>query len=670
MAEATCSVTLTMHSIRDDPTVILVGIHAAPTTVCTPLDLVCVGDISGSMGSIVTKKDGEGNVVNHGFTRLNLVQHAIRSVATSLNKENSETMQMGLTTFHTFGEVILPILQMSETNLGALNIKVDQIVPRDNTNIWSGLEKALGLFPVDQARMMNLPWVLLQSDGYDNVNPTGVLTSLRKWKATHGYKLMPLISTIGFTEFSESIHLKELADEGKGVYAYVHDASLVGPVFNNMVANMWVTLGVNLSFSINGVECKHLPDVGPILAGQSKYVRLPRPERGGIFTDNVTVVLTYNDARNGCLPFHVVASNWSILNEEEAAAQLLRHQFVELVGEATLTAEYNMPGAITLVEKFMALANTGPYRNTPKHKAYFQDAREALLALQNIVAANDLLKRNPRMTIDQVACWGFPHLRNVVQGYHKQLCLDSKNLGLSYYTSPFRDELFQRLSDAFNELPPPIASGRVSSTVAVAAPVTNMSSYNSTSYDDPCFAGWSMVKLGDGSSKRVDEVKKGDVMFNGGIIVCVLKTITTGGKARLINLPDRTHPGEERGLYVTPHHPIRSSSSEPFKYPVNVGRELGDIEVSNYRCSAIYSFVLDRHHVMEINGYQCVTLGHGFQDAVSKHDYFGTECVLNDLRKLDEYEVGLIVAGKSPMRRNVATGWIDGFHAAFVQPVC
>lgn len=42
-------------------------------------------------------------------------------------------------------------------------------------------------------------------------------------------------------------------------------------------------------------------------------------------------------------------------------------------------------------------------------------------------------------------------------------------------------------------------------------------------------------------------------------------------------------------------------------------------------CEAVYSFVLDKEHVMIINNIECICMGHGFTEEVAKHEYFGTK---------------------------------------------
>lgn len=37
-----------------------------------------------------------------------------------------------------------------------------------------------------------------------------------------------------------------------------------------------------------------------------------------------------------------------------------------------------------------------------------------------------------------------------------------------------------------------------------------------------------------------------------------------------------------------------------------------------------YNFVLESGHSMIVNNIPCISLGHGFQDPVAKHAYFGS----------------------------------------------
>jgi len=78
---------------------------------------------------------------------------------------------------------------------------------------------------------------------------------------------------------------------------------------------------------------------------------------------------------------------------------------------------------------------------------------------------------------------------------------------------------------------------------------------------------------------------------------------------------------------------------------------------------AVYTFVLESEHVMIINGIECITLGKTFDEKV-KHDYFGTEAVVNDLMKLEGWNYGEIVLNDNDMKRGGEANRVDGITSA------
>lgn len=45
---------------------------------------------------------------------------------------------------------------------------------------------------------------------------------------------------------------------------------------------------------------------------------------------------------------------------------------------------------------------------------------------------------------------------------------------------------------------------------------------------------------------------------------------------------------------------------------------------------------------MEIGGIECVTYAHGFQEEVVRHQYFGTQRIIDDLKQMDGWESGYV----------------------------
>jgi len=64
---------------------------------------------------------------------------------------------------------------------------------------------------------------------------------------------------------------------------------------------------------------------------------------------------------------------------------------------------------------------------------------------------------------------------------------------------------------------------------------------------------------------------------------------------------------------------------------------------------------------MIINDMACVTLGHGFNEDVVKHKYFGTQEVIEDLKKMVGWEEGKINLNSVTVKRDTQTGDVSAY---------
>ena len=195
---------------------------------------------------------------------------------------------------------------------------------------------------------------------------------------------------------------------------------------------------------------------------------------------------------------------------------------------------------------------------------------------------------------------------------------------------------------------------------------TNMSQYNSQTVDTPCFAGTSQIVMLDGSRKCVADLKKGDsvcalsdpytisshLVFP--TVVCVLKTIIPSGKAELVTLSN--------GLKITPWHPVLMPNGWEFPQTLRLAK-MED-------CEAVYSVLLDGFHNCMINDIWCIGLGHGYDRGILAHEYFGTERVVDDMRKMKGWDEGCVVIEPSNIVRDSVTTHIVGIRNAADVGIC
>ena len=76
-----------------------------------PIDLFCCVDISGSMGwSCAGTTDGRTEYVENGFSLLDLVRHALKTVITSMRDQD----RLSVTTFNNNAKTNIEIMNMDE----------------------------------------------------------------------------------------------------------------------------------------------------------------------------------------------------------------------------------------------------------------------------------------------------------------------------------------------------------------------------------------------------------------------------------------------------------------------------------------------------------------------------------------------------------------------------
>ena len=67
-------------------------------------------------------------------------------------------------------------------------------------------------------------------------------------------------------------------------------------------------------------------------------------------------------------------------------------------------------------------------------------------------------------------------------------------------------------------------------------------------------------------------------------------------------------------------------------------------------------------HSVRINGIEAITLGHNQKDKIAFHPYFGTNKVLNALKKYKEYTYGKIIIKKTLSIKRDENGRISEYY--------
>lgn len=106
------------------------------------------------------------------------------------------------------------------------------------------------------------------------------------------------------------------------------------------------------------------------------------------------------------------------------------------------------------------------------------------------------------------------------------------------------------------------------------------------------------------------------------------------------------------GLIITKYHPVFYNGK--WAFPINISNVI-EIQTENY-----YNFVLEKGNSMLVNNIPCITFGHEIQEEVAKHEYFGTEKIINDLSRIKGWNEGEISIKNNVFIRDTVTREVIG----------
>lgn len=181
-----------------------------------------------------------------------------------------------------------------------------------------------------------------------------------------------------------------------------------------------------------------------------------------------------------------------------------------------------------------------------------------------------------------------------------------------------------------------------------------------------CFAPHATVEVADDESggaprrARVADVRAGDRVrvADGGFaaVACVAQIERDAAAgAELVLLPGG-------GPALTPGHPVRVGG---------VWRAARDVAGARPVATTphVYNFVLERAHVVLVDGVEAATWAHGLEDAGVAHAFYGTRAVLDALRRLDGWRDGRVrVRGALRDKRTDEVVGLLGDDAAAAEP--
>lgn len=603
----------------------------------TPANISLGIDTSGSMSAEAKIKTTEPGSESTGLNMLDIVIYSSKAIIDGL----SPIDHLSIIEYSSTALVRMTNKPMTPENKKEAFRILDGMNPSGQTNIWECLEKGLELTRnLDNPYQNNM--FLLLTDGEETIKPPrGTPRMLERYKQQYG-KQNCSITTCLFGYRADVDLMEYISKQYNGNTLFIPDSGTVGTNFINLVSNVLSTKAVQTKLSIDfdnsstTIDTSLLDnkydyqmsenrleiDIGNVHYGQSRDILL------NINSSNIKdcmIKMDYIDVKQQT-PKSMDNPNIQVIGipAEELNNQMIRYQFVELLHK--ILDYFKINPFDTIPESFRIEMLSGFEPVNDYQKSIFKDVNDQV---KEAISRRDWWDR-----------WGKPYFINLAKSHILQECSNFKDESLQLYGGSLFRKFTDIIEDTFTKLPPPIPKRNVFTSSlsnsytgsrypspSPPAPV-NMSVYNNRS--NPCFGGKSKVLMADNTIKLVEQLTKNDVVYtpNGNATIeCVVKTnIPNNISIDLVELGN--------GLEITPYHPVRL---DQWRYPIDIG------PIKNKKCPAVYSFVLDKNHIMKINGIECCTLAHNFQDnEVIKHHYLGTSLVIDDLKSMVGWDNGLV----------------------------
>lgn len=546
-----------------------------------PLILVMILDSSGSMDwPADTKSSQEKGMF---VTRRDLVKHSARTVMMMLHERPNTSVS--IQHFSDSTRTLLPLTKIGKSPLGlqAANDAIHALPAVGRTNLWDGLRSGLveakrcaEANPDANVQMI----VLTDGEPSEDYNPPDGIASAFQTKMCDIPKNVT-VNCFGFGYSLDTNLLDKICTAGHGLYGYIPDSSMVATVFINFCSHILSTVALHAE-PLPGIHLRQVQANHPFL------LRAP-----------------------------------GMKEETEEAPNEDCLKAMEMILHTIESEEKDFTYIVSWIQTCLSDMTSG-------------EAKDFLQALLDDLSHSDANKGQLMKAVSQrdwYNSWGKNHLLSYRRALQLQVCVNFKDQALQKFAGPLCKEFQELGKKLFLDLPslnPTGYSPHGNQTNTSSAPL-NMSNF--IARDGGCFSGSSMVTLQGGKRKRADACVKGDILSNGSMIVCVVRTILNR-KVKMCCLgPD---------FYITPWHPVVSPSSTDsnnWEFPCMVRGHVEDVYMD-----AFYDFVVDGSSQWAfIEGYKVAMLGHGMRyNNVIQHPYYGTQEVIRVLQSKEGWTKGLV----------------------------
>jgi len=629
-----------------------------------PIDIVLCIDVSYSMYDEATLKGTHNERLSHGMSVLSLTLSAAKTILYTLDDDDN----ISIVTYSSGAKTVVKGLPCSRENKALISSALDSLKPLSNTNMWAGMIESLDILK-DTSPPNKNKGIILLTDGVPNVEPPrGHETMLQRYFDENDFRCM--ISCYGFGYNLNSELLLNISNiSGGDGYSFIPDASILGSVFINGISNLLLTCTTNVNMKINlgdGSTITNGPseiNIDSLKYGKTKHFVFDVDVVDTTVVDttvvdttvvdttvvdttvvDTTVVDTTVDERqlrsiakvtltlpNG----KTISSVTNTCDEKLINRQLFRMGAVKTINHCLYLKKYNDDSFKDSINEFQhKMLEYNSVANDPYIQNILDDFSGQVKEALNMT--------NDGMREDWFSRWGIHYLRSLQGAYKNELCNNFKDKGLLNFKSGLFDILCDNISTVFEAIPPP-KPDIVKQAYRGSTNLRSMSVYNNAG--GGCCIGTSGVLMANKNTKEIQHIKKGDKVItcdpnnlNEQVISeveCLVFTESPDYKESLSTVQNNT-----MSLSLTPYHPILNNEDR-WIHPCTLSPPL-------FRaCRGVYTLVVKNRYPVIVQGFVYATLGHNIQGPVIGHPFFGTNKVINDLKRFNTFTEGFVELKKA-----------------------
>lgn len=588
-----------------------------PSCARQPIVVLIALDNSGSMAEMVDPDNKE--IL---YTRMDLARHTVNVVANMLGPLDS----LGVVSFSTSSKIVMDPTLMNDAGKAKIKAVLQTVQPDGSTNIDAAVRALMNMANRPEMTGKNI-FAALLTDGEETVipSPSGTVKALCRLEMKNQWNF----STFGFGYSLNSVLLSQLSEmpTSGGSFGFIPDLTMIGTIFINWIANALSTgvRGTEIGYSVNGSEPVFI-HTGPISVSQPRDFLVQIPA-------GASVKLFHNGSEAVALP------------SSTPELVLAQHYYMETIEQMISVASSGRSEATfsilaKVIQRFADSMN-------PSVKALLRDIESA-----------DPTEGQIGMAGRYWAKWGAHYARSYLRAQKLQRRLNFKDPGSLIYggsDSSLFSEFVTAGEQTFMTLEPPLPTGQSYGYNSHAAAPTSaqVSAYltqqSLSAHSGGCFQGDMLVRLAEGDYNYLKCLQPGDLVW------------TTTGPAEVIALVKIGHSKHKslmmskvQNCVLTPYHPYLNDHDQWVTGMDTVGEVDVDINI-------VYNLVLTNGHIIDVGGIKACTLAHGFKGPVIEHPFFGTDAVINDLKKCDGWASGYPSYKNLEVRREngVIVEWFD-----------